>query len=53
MSDGELLTHLLFADDGVLSTTNLQDLQHDLQQLANLSKERPGKEFLQGKVDEE
>lgn len=39
MTDSELLTHFLFADDCILVAANPQDLEHDLQQLANLLKE--------------
>ena len=39
MIDGEKLTHLLYADDCVLFANNPADLQQDLQQLTDLSKE--------------
>ena len=39
MIGGEKLTHLLYADDCVLFAENHSDLQHDLQQLTDLSKE--------------
>ena len=39
MIDGEKLTHLLYADDCVLFANNPTELQQDLQQLTDLSKE--------------
>lgn len=37
-NDDELLTHL--SHDYILVATNPQDVQHDLRQVANLSKEK-------------